>query len=116
MERRAPEDVVNSFLLTNYRTGLEDVLAEATVGRVPIAVADPVQLIANSCLDIWRDDEGAVGELYEGVLRVAGIDYHYRCAVFTDREGGRFVADISEFRPQGWQTRMVVGGGRAMPG
>jgi hypothetical protein len=39
---------------------------------------------------------------------VQGVAYRFRCHVFVDRGGARFLSDVSEFEPLGWTTRIAV--------
>jgi hypothetical protein len=46
-------------------------------------------------------DEGDRGMApgYEGVLTVNGLAYRFRCSVFVDRSGERFLSDVADFAP-----------------
>jgi hypothetical protein len=105
MPSLAAEDVVNQFLMEHHEVCLEEVLGDAVDGRIRQALADVVQVNAG-CLDRRRDEDGAMTELYEGVLTVQGVRYAWRAAFCTDLDGERFVADLSEFRSMDWRARV----------
>jgi hypothetical protein len=99
--------VVNTYLIEHHEVCLEEVIADAATGRIRDSLARAVQSTANR-LDGWRDVDGAVAELFEGVLTIAGVRYAWRASMFTDVDGERFVADLMEFRPVGWRARLRV--------
>jgi hypothetical protein len=101
----SPEDAVNTYLMEHHEVCLEEVIAEATEGRVRPTLAGAVEATA-SRLDHWRDEDGAVAELFDGTLTLQGARYAWRAAVYTDVDGGRFIADLSEFRPVDWRARL----------
>jgi hypothetical protein len=100
-----PSDVVDSYLASRYRTGLEQVLLDATGGYVTPAVAAVVDVAAER-FETRRHPDGGVSEGYEGTLTVQGVAYQYRCWVYLDFDGSRCLSDLSEFSPIGWQARI----------
>lgn len=101
---------VNGFLAANYRTGLEEALCDGClVGRLSIVLAD-VATITSVLVHSERDDDGGFCNTYEGTLMVQGVAYRFRCHVFMDRSGARFLSDVSEFRPLEWQARLAMPG------
>jgi hypothetical protein len=109
-------DAVDTYLVQTYRVGLEEVLAEITAGRLPVFLADAVQYTSKR-IDCFVDEDGGVSEMFKGTLAVEGVEYRFRCAVFVDCAGARFVTDVGEFVPLGWSAQLVVpkavGQGRA---
>lgn len=91
---------VDEFLTANYRIGLEEVLCEGCfTGRLPVILADVAKL---AVLPLGRHvDEGDRGMAlsYHGTLTVNGLSYRFRCSVFVDRGGERFLSDVAEFAP-----------------
>jgi hypothetical protein len=79
--------------------------SDAIDGRTRQDLADVVRVTAG-CLDRSRDEDGALTELYEGVLTVQGVRYGWRAAFYTDLDGERFVADLVQFRPLDWRARV----------
>jgi hypothetical protein len=51
-------------------------------------------------IDIYEGDRGTALS-YEGTLTLNGIAYSFRCGVFVDRSGERFLSDVAEFAPAG---------------
>jgi hypothetical protein len=98
---------VNVYLLEHYELCLEEAIMDATGGHRRPGIAAAVHGSAN-CLDHWRDEDGAVTELYEGVLTVEGVRYSWRAALYTDMDGERFVADLREFKPLDWRTQLRI--------
>jgi hypothetical protein len=101
----SPEDAVNAYLIEHHEVCLEEVLAEAVDGRLRANLAPAVEVRA-SRLDHWRDEDGAVSELYEGMLTLEGVSYAWRASVYTDLDGGRFIADLGEFKPVDWRATL----------
>jgi hypothetical protein len=100
-------DAVDAYLQLTYRIGLEEVLTQVTDGRVPAVLASAVN-VAVRRVDIFRDEDGGISELFEGTIAIAGIEYRFCCATFIDRAGTRFVSHLGEFAPVEWQARLVV--------
>ena len=105
MPSLAAEDAVNQYLMEHHEVCLEEVLSDAVDGRTRENVAEVVQVTA-ACLDRSRDEDGAMTELFEGVLTVQGVRYGWRAAFYTDVDGERFVADLVQFRPLDWRARV----------
>jgi hypothetical protein len=101
----AAEDAVNQYLIEHHEVCLEEILSDAVDGRIQPPLAEVVQVTA-ACLDRSRDEDGALTELYEGVLTVQGVRYGWRAAFYTDLDGERFVADLVQFRPLDWRARV----------
>jgi hypothetical protein len=70
--------------------------------------AAPISRRTAHRLDYWRDEDGAVMELYEDTLAFDGVKYSWRASFFTDLDGERFVGDIGEVKPLEWQTTLRV--------
>jgi hypothetical protein len=105
MPSLAAEDVVNQFLMEQHEVCLEEVLSDAVDGRIRQGLAGVIEVTAG-CLDRRRDEDGAMTELYEGVLTVQGVRYAWRAVFCTDLDGERFIADLGEFRPMDWRARV----------
>ena len=100
-------DVVDSYLASRYRTGLEQVLLDATGGRVTPTVAAVVD-VTSERFETWRHPDGGVSEGYEGTLTVQGVVYRFRCWLYLDADGSRFLTDLSEFVPFAWHASIRV--------
>lgn len=101
----AASETVHAFLMQQFGVALEDIIDDASEGRDRPAIAGRVDCSAQR-LDHWRDENGAVTELYDGVLTLDGVRYAWRASIFTDAEGERFVADVAEFKPLEWSARL----------
>jgi hypothetical protein len=102
---QSPEDAVNAYLMEHHEVCLEEVLAEAVEGNATPVKGAALQITAK-CLDRVRDEDGALAELYEGTLSLQGVQYAWRASIYTDVDGGRFVADLGEFKPVDWKASM----------
>jgi hypothetical protein len=103
-------DAVDDFLAANYRTGLEEALCDGCLtGRVSAVLAD-VAAIAATLVHSEREDDGGFCGVYDGTFAVCGVDYHFRCHVFVDRGGARFLSDVSEFRAVDGQAQCAISG------
>jgi hypothetical protein len=99
------EDAVNTYLIEHHDVCLEEVIADATEGKVRASLARAIETTATR-LDQWRDEDGAVAELFDGTLTLNGARYAWRAAIYTDLDGGRFVADLMQFEPVDWRARV----------
>src|SRR3954451_20084513 len=106
-----PSDTVNAYLEARFRTGIEQVLLDATGGHVPPALASVIKVIYGR-FDIRRHPDGGVSEGYAGTLTIDGLTYAFRCWVYFDADGGRFLSDLSEFSPVWWQPSIQLTKGR----
>jgi hypothetical protein len=100
-------DIVDAYLTNGWGIGLEQVLAEATMGLISLHIADAVKVQAER-VGAFADADGGSTELHQGTLTLEGVTYRFRCSVFVDSGGDRFVSDIAEFVPLGWETRLTV--------
>jgi len=76
----APDEAVNTYLVEHLGVCLEEVIAEASEGRLRPTLDGRVTCTAVR-LDRVRDDDGAVCELYEGVLTLDGARYSRRASL-----------------------------------
>jgi hypothetical protein len=100
-------DVVDAYLTNGWGIGLEQVLAEATMGLVSLHLADAVRIRAER-VGAFTHGDGGTSELHQGSLTVEGVTYRFRCTVFIDTGGLRYVENVAEFRPLMWQTRLPL--------
>jgi hypothetical protein len=104
-----PSNAVDAYLASRYRTGLEQALLDATGGYATPAVAAVVDVIS-SRFDVRRHPDGGVSEGFTGTMTVQGVTYQFRCWVYIDVGGGRFLSDLSAFEPIGWEARIRLSG------
>jgi hypothetical protein len=101
-------EAVDDFLVANYRTHLEEVLCDGCfVGRVGILLADAARIMPRLVHSAVEED-GGVANIYEGILVLKDIWYRFRCQVFVDQGGQRFLSDVSAFEAIEWRARVAV--------
>jgi len=54
------------------------------------------------------DGDGGRSFTFEGTFTLADVRYNFRCHIFVDAGGQRFVSDVALFEPVEWETRVVV--------
>ncbi len=98
----------DDFLTATYGMPLEEVLCDGCyVGRLPAALAEAGRIMPRLTRSVAEED-GGIANTYEGILDLRGIWYRFRCHLFVDRGGQRFLSDISAFEAIEWQTRLAV--------
>jgi hypothetical protein len=98
----AAEDAVNQYLMEHHEVCLEEVLSDAVDGRTHQSLAEVVQVTAG-CLDRSRDEDGALTELYEGVLTVQGVRYGWRSTrTLPGRGSSRISSSSSQWTGGRW--------------
>ena len=105
--------IVHDYLFARYRVTLEDLLAYGSAGVVSLALEQAGVRVRAGCLHRERHDDGGLSELHDGTLSIAGATYGFRISVFTDGDGERFLTDLVDFRPLGWETGVHVEVGSA---
>lgn len=100
--------VADRLLTDRYQVGLEDVLCEGCLGgRLP-ALFDQDVAIARRCIRMQVDADGGRSFTFEGTFTLMEVRYNFRCYIFADLSGQRFVSDIALFEPVEWQTRAAL--------
>jgi len=99
---------VDRLLAGRYQVGLEDVLCEGCLaGRLP-AMFGQDAAIARRCTRMQVDGDGGQSFTFEGTFTLMEVRYNFRCHIFSDLSGQRFVSDVALFEPVEWQARVVV--------
>ena len=100
-------DSLDAYLRNRFGVGLERLLAQATAGRLAAPLLRSIEIVCDAvgCYDY---EDGGLSEQYQGLLSVEGVTYRFRCSVFTDAGGARFLEDMGEFEPVRWGVRMVM--------
>jgi hypothetical protein len=97
---------LDAYLGSCFGLSLEQLLADATAGAGGGAgpsiqcVCDPV-----GCFSY---EDGGRSEQYQGLLTIEGLTYRFRCAVFVDGGGARFLETIGELEPVRWGVRVAL--------
>jgi hypothetical protein len=101
-------DTVDDFLLANYRLRLEDVLCEGcAMGRLSVVLAERATIVPRLVQSVVEED-GGVGNDYEGILVLDEAWYRFRCHLFIDPSGQRFLSDVTAFEAVEWRARMAM--------
>jgi hypothetical protein len=104
---RDASDAIDAYLTSRFGIGLERLLAEATSSGPAPALAGSVT-VACDPVGAFDYEDGGTSALYQGMLTIEGVTYRFRCAVFTDAGGGRFVESVGELQIVDWGVRLVV--------
>lgn len=104
---RDASNAVNAYLSNRFGLGLEQVLADATTGRPAPALAGSITIACDPVGGFDYEDGGS-NALYQGLLTIEGVVYRYRCSVFTDADGARFLESVGELEIVHWGVRLVV--------
>jgi hypothetical protein len=104
---RDASDAVDAYLLNRFGIGLERLLADATAGRRDPAMGRSVE-IACDPVGTFSYEDGGTSELFQGLLKLEGVTYRFRCTVFTDAGAARFVESVGELETVSWGVRLVV--------
>jgi hypothetical protein len=99
---------VDAYLGSRFATDLEQVLLDAASGIVSLALARSVEIVCEPQGSEIFDDDGMVDH-YAGRLSLEGLTYRFRCSIFSDAGGERYVESLAEFEPVTWGARLVVG-------
>lgn len=103
-------DAVDDFLMANYRIRLEEALCDGCfIGRLGVLLTDVAKIMPR-LIQSTAEDDGGVSNIYEGILILKDIWYRFRCHVFVDLGGQRFLSDVSAFEAIEWQARLAVAG------
>jgi hypothetical protein len=101
-------DTVDDFLQATYRLRLEDVLCEGcAMGRLSVLLAERAAIVPRLVQSVQEED-GGIGNDFDGILVLDGVWYRFRCHLFIDPSGQRFLSDVTAFEAVEWQARMAV--------
>jgi hypothetical protein len=104
---RDASNAVDAYLTNRFGIGLERLLAEATSGGPAPVPAGSITVVCDP-VGAFDYEDGGTSALYQGLLTIEGVIYRFRCAVFTDAGGGRFVESVGELEIVDWGVRLVV--------
>jgi hypothetical protein len=106
-----PSDAVDAYLAERFKVGLEQVLVDASSGRISASLAGAVEVDCRERNRFRYEDRGTAIHC-EGQIVVEGVGYRFRMWVFQEPDGGRFMTDLSEFAPDGWTASIRMGDAR----
>jgi hypothetical protein len=98
---------LDAYLASRFGLSLERLLAAATAGCLEPGLRDAIE-IACDPVGCFAYEDGGLSEQYQGLLVVEGVTYRFRCSVFTDGSGARFVESVEEMEPVRWQARLAL--------
>jgi hypothetical protein len=111
---RDASDAVDAYLTIRFGFGLERLLADASGGRHAPALSGSVAVVCDP-VGTFAYEDGGLSALYQGLLTIEGVIYRFRCSIFTDAGGDRFLESIGELEIVRWGVRLVVPRGAGMP-
>jgi hypothetical protein len=101
-------DTVDDFLVAKYAVHLEDMLCEGCLmGRLGGPLSESARIMPR-LLRSTSEDDGGLANIYDGILVLEGVWYRFRCHVFVDGGGQRFLSDISAFEAIEWRARAAL--------
>jgi hypothetical protein len=104
---RDASEPIDSYLTSRFGIDLERVLLDASAGISDPSLGGAVRAACDP-VGAFTYEDGGTSELYQGVLTIEGVTYRYRCAVFTDAGGARFLEDLGQIEPVCWEVGLVV--------
>jgi hypothetical protein len=104
---RDASDAVDAYLTNRFGFGLERLLADACGGCQAPCLADSVA-VACDPVGTFDYEDGGSSALYQGMLTIEGVVYRFRCSIFTDAGGARFLENVGELETVRWDVRLVV--------
>ena len=107
--RAGHDDVVDAYLSDRFNVGLEQVLLDATKGRVP------PQLVGHVTADLkpdgdWLYSDGGLSEFFEGDFVVAGVTYRVRVETWSRPAAyvAPFLTNVAKFEPVEWTAAAAL--------
>jgi hypothetical protein len=104
---RDASDAVDAYLTNRFGFGLERLLADASAGCQDACLAGSVA-VACDPVGTFDYEDGGSSALYQGMLTIEGVVYRFRCSIFTDAGGARFLESVGELETVRWDVRLVV--------
>ena len=106
-----PSDAVDTYLVERFKTGLEQVIVDASRG---VTVPALLGIVAITCRINGRFRYQDRGEALhcDGSIAIEGVAYRYRAWIFEDLDGARFMTDLSEFALEDWKAELRTGRAR----
>lgn len=102
-------DALDAYMAARFGITLERLLSDATAGRAMVGAKGAVAVTCDPVGAFVYEDGGA-SELFQGILTVEGVVYRFRCSVFTDAGGARFVESIGDLETVRWGVRLAIPG------
>jgi hypothetical protein len=106
---------LDDYLWSRFGVTLERALADACACVTTLALGRRVEIVCDPLRAHVFDDDG-MSEEFQGTMAVEGVCYRFRCTVFTDGGGSRFIESIDELEIVQWGVRLAVSVGSAEAG
>jgi hypothetical protein len=103
-----PAVTLHTYLISRFGISLEKALADATADITNLDLHREGVEIACDPVGRYSYDDDGISEQFQGLISVQGVIYRFRCSVFTDGGGARFVESIGELEIIRWGVRLVV--------
>ncbi|HZS84117.1 MAG TPA: hypothetical protein VFA50_14680 [Stellaceae bacterium] len=98
---RDASDSLNAYLGRRFGLSLERLLADATAKARCLPLGPAIEIVCDP-VGAFSYEDGGASEQYQGLLTVEGATYRFRCSVFTDAGGARYIEDLGAFEPIRW--------------
>jgi len=109
---RRADDIVDAYLDQRFGVGLEQVLLDATAGRLTAGLAGVVTFEVRH-LSRWPYADRGAADFYAGKLVVDGVHYAFRAQTYCEEYGPRFLQAVDEFEVEGWTADIRISNARA---
>ncbi|HVB18050.1 MAG TPA: hypothetical protein VNF04_16045 [Stellaceae bacterium] len=100
---------LDAYLVSRFGITLERAVADAAAGVISLPLARAVHVVCDP-VGRYAYPDGGVSAQFQGLLTLEGVTYRFRCSVFEDAGGGRYVESLGEFEPIQWGVRMTLSG------
>lgn len=101
-------EAVDEFLMANAGLRLEEVLCDGCfIGRLSVLLGERARIMPRLTASTAEPD-GGLTQTYEGILVLDDIWYRFRCQMFVDQGGQRFLSDVSAFAAVEWKAKLAV--------
>jgi len=99
---------VDSYLTVRYGCALEDALCEGCLTGKLRGLLAVDALIIRRCTHTQADEDGGQSYTFEGVFVLLDVRFNFRCYIFVDGSGQRFLSDVASFEPVEWRARVAM--------
>ena len=99
---------VDNLLISRYGIGLEEALSDGCLtGRVQFRLSKVARIMPRH-VRYEAEDDGGETSTYDGVFVLEDVWYRFRCQIFVDGSGLRFLSDIQRFEAVQWQVHLLM--------
>ena len=99
---------VDDLLTDRFGIGVEDALCHGCLtGHVEARLSGLVRIMPR-LVRFEAEDDGGETSTYDGVLAIEEVWYRFRCQVFVDAGGLRFLSDSQKFEAVDWRVHLPM--------